>query len=419
MKKIITLNSILMVVCLAASAFAVDTKDDVVVYTPGGNTWHCSHTRPSPVFLNYATTTEINGPSYGTGISVQPLLGDIDGDGIDDMVITYGNVADANRMNWTAGHSVKTGDVGTFSTTTTSSMVFGPAIGSPGGVDVVIARFLADTNNDGADDAICVDNQFVNYYWKAAQSIVGTGLSKTTNYRVQYGLAGDTPLVGDFNGDGQADICVARNSSGSMLWVAQPTVAGVIQPYTPATAMSAVFGNWGDIPLVGDINGDGMDDIIVAENNGAGGIAWVVGYTKSDGTALAYTVSAQIGFGNWGDVPFVADINGDGMADIGVIRKSSVSWLKYQSVGFTTGTLGSGVLYAGGAGDRVNVQYGLYSDTTLIGQVGAPPADGANFYSITGDTNDDGKVNLTDLTTFAGNWLVDCIDTPANPACIY
>ena len=39
------------------------------------------------------------------------------------------------------------------------------------------------------------------------------------------------------------------------------------------------------------------------------------------------------------------------------------------------------------------------------------------IYSLTGDLNQDCKVNLYDLVIMANNWLVDCNSNPQNPAC--
>jgi len=40
------------------------------------------------------------------------------------------------------------------------------------------------------------------------------------------------------------------------------------------------------------------------------------------------------------------------------------------------------------------------------------------FYVVTGDLNDDCKVNLADFAMMAANWLIDCNANPSDPACV-
>ena len=39
-------------------------------------------------------------------------------------------------------------------------------------------------------------------------------------------------------------------------------------------------------------------------------------------------------------------------------------------------------------------------------------------YAIVGDVDNNCRVNLVDVSLMAANWLIDCIDDPANPACV-
>ena len=39
-------------------------------------------------------------------------------------------------------------------------------------------------------------------------------------------------------------------------------------------------------------------------------------------------------------------------------------------------------------------------------------------YLLDGDLNDDCKVDFSDFVMMAANWLIDCDQTPENPACI-
>ena len=59
---------------------------------------------------------------------------------------------------------------------------------------------------------------------------------------------------------------------------------------------------------------------------------------------------------------------------------------------------------------------GSEGSTLRYDMVGLLPADCA--YELEGDLNNDCRVNIADFVMLASNWLIDCIDDPANPACV-
>ncbi len=97
----------------------------------------------------------------------------------------------------------------------------------------------------------------------------------------QFGIAGDKPVVGDFDGDLRSDFAVYRPSEG--IWYIQKSHEGI----------SIV--RWGladDIPVPADYDGDGRTDIAV--------------YRPSDGVwyQLRSTGAVHIEkFGLSGDIP--------------------------------------------------------------------------------------------------------------------
>jgi hypothetical protein len=65
--------------------------------------------------------------------------------------------------------------------------------------------------------------------------------SSYTQYEAHgWGLPGDTPVPGDYDGDGQADVAVYRSSTGE--WFVRPSGG--------ATPWTVVFGKAGDVPLM-------------------------------------------------------------------------------------------------------------------------------------------------------------------------
>ncbi len=117
-----------------------------------------------------------------------------------------------------------------------------------------------------------------------------------------YGVAGDKPIVGDWNGDGIATVGVYR---GGVFYL---DVDGDGR-FTEADIM-AEFGE-GE-PVVGDWNGDGIDDIGVF----AAGV-WTI---DSNGNRQLDARDRVFELGEAGDIPIAGDWDGDGRDEPGIYR---------------------------------------------------------------------------------------------------
>lgn len=80
----------------------------------------------------------------------------------------------------------------------------------------------------------------------------------------------------------------------------------------------------GDTPVVGDWNGDGTDTPGVIRNLGQGTLTWLLRNANSSGPA-----QIQLGYGRGFDEAVVGDWDGDGVDGVGVVRTvgGNLSWL--------------------------------------------------------------------------------------------
>jgi hypothetical protein len=117
-----------------------------------------------------------------------------------------------------------------------------------------------------------------------------------------YGTSTDKPMVGDWNGDGIDTIGVYRNGSW---YLRDSNSAGANN--IPGFA----YGGGTDIPVVGDWDGNGTDTVGVFR----GGV-W---YLRNSNSAGYHTVPSFT-YGGPGDIPVVGDWNGDGIDTVGVVR---------------------------------------------------------------------------------------------------
>jgi serine-aspartate repeat-containing protein C/D/E len=160
----------------------------------------------------------------------------------------------------------------------------------------------------------------------------------------EFGLAGGTPVTGDWDGDGVTEIGVYLDG----LWFLDLNGNGVWDEGD----LWIRLGTTADWPAVGDWDGDGKTDIAVfgpawpgdgraiAAEPGLPDIAnaqtgryknippepaeatagWRTMKRTSQGNLRADVVDHVFEYGNQGDVPVAGDWNGDGVANIGIFR---------------------------------------------------------------------------------------------------
>ena len=158
----------------------------------------------------------------------------------------------------------------------------------------------------------------------------------------QWGIAGDIPLSGDVNGDGIDDFVIWRPANGE--WFARSVDGTVIR-------RELSWGNEGDIPLVGDVNGDARDDFVIWRPTTG---EWFA--RAANGTVL----KRDLQWGLEGDIPLVGDVNGDARDDFVIWRPTTGEWFART---------------ANGAVLKRDLQWGLEGDIPLVGDVNGDGVD--------------------------------------------
>ena len=132
--------------------------------------------------------------------------------------------------------------------------------------------------------------------------------SNTTGYAdvaINYGLGGDYPITGDWDGNGTDTIGIYRNG---YFYLRNENTIGYAD-------IVFAFGSPGDQPIAGDWDGDGVDTIGVYRSST---ITFYLRNENSTGPA-----DAEFRLGMPGDVGIAGDWDGDGKDTTGVFRPSS------------------------------------------------------------------------------------------------
>jgi hypothetical protein len=281
--------------CGASADFNLDGKPDLAVNLTGGG---------FAIFLGTGSATTPFGAGTVTSIpgAACQFAGDFNNDGIPDLLVAVDNPSPARpTMDLYLGK----GD-GTFSK---ASSTPGPVGGFPLASYGFVA--LGDFNHDGNLDWVSTGNLMAlgngDGTFQTPVRLVPSCTSASNC--VLYAIA-----AADLNHDGWTDVVLTKNGDTLLVLINNQHGGFTETSYTQG------LGNSPGGVAIGDLNGDGNPDIFTTFSLYDGGAIYL-GNGKG-GFAYKETLSMPVDFSG---MPLIADINGDGVADILIACQSTTA----------------------------------------------------------------------------------------------
>lgn len=219
-----------------------------------------------------------------------------------------------------------------------------------------------DINGDGRDDLV-VFNRNACDIW-VTKAVSGGGFGPASQWHEQFGCGEQIPLVGDFNADGRADVAALDRSTVCDVYVAVSIGTDFIGTYK----WSDHFACGTDIPAVGDVNGDGYDDLVTFTR----GSTCDVYVALSHGFGFDSQLKWHDMFGCWNEIPATGDFNGDGRDDIAAFGPNFPGPV-YVATSTGSGFVGTGVKWHNG--------FSFQSTVPAVGDFNADGRDDIIFFT--------------------------------------
>ena len=291
--------------------------------------------------------------SFGASVA---CLGDVDGDGVPDAVLT------SSRENLPTGKEVgaayvRSGasgidlqhDVGQF-----QQQMFGWSSCVPG-----------DLDGDGVNDYLIGAPDFI-FGNTPGKVFAYSGATGALLFKLKGAIPGlnfgiDLAPAGDIDADGVADFCVGANDTGpGNVYIYSGKSVSVLYSFSESKIDTNMFVGRG----LGDLDGDGYGDFgIGAYRGGPNGEGEFTVYSGASGSVLWSVTGEGYAYGFGGGASSLGDIDGDGIPDVAI-----------SSTAYSKSIIGAGRVYVY-SGSNGALRW-TYDGTFNNEQLGKLPANG-------------------------------------------
>ena len=273
-----------------------DGKPDLIVADGNSNTVTIYHNNSSPGTISFSEVASFTMGNSGYPIGV--AAGDLDGDGKPDIVISnyYTQTLTFYLNASTSGH-----------------IVMDSALSVPSG-NYILGASIADLNGDGKPEVIvaCQNSNILSVYTNSS-TLGHIGFSNETSIMAPSGGSPFKAVVADIDGDGKPDIVAANSYLGTVSVYLNTTPTGGTISF--ASDVDFATGNFPEGVAIGDIDGDGKPDLVVA-NNTDNTLSLLRNTSTVGNISFATQLTVNSGYAAYDLV--IADLDGDGKPDIAV-----------------------------------------------------------------------------------------------------
>jgi len=257
------------------------------------------------ISLNTSTATAVSfAPFVSLNAGTSPSnvgFGDIDGDGKQDIVVAHGSAMFVSVF---------------LNNSTPGNVVFGARRDFSTGLDESgYGPIVRDLDRDGKPEIIVssYDRRSVSVYPNTS-----TAGNASFALRIDYALNGYATdiKVDDIDGDQLPDLVAPVNGPEEVSIFRNTSVPGSI---SFALKTDIALGSWPQSTTIGDLDGDGRKEVLVANLNGAS--VSILKNNSSPGAINMTRTDLSVSFRPW--TVWINDMDGDGKPDLGVQKEAN------------------------------------------------------------------------------------------------